>query len=355
MVPVVSGVAPGHPVLVATARICLPVLLTAIAIVVASVPPLAVGQTGPRQTATLAFEQDRPGRATAVGLSIDYVNPSDPAAKPHAVQKVVLSFASGTTIDTSVPALCQASNAELMANGPGACPAASRVGGGELDLDSGAPDPARILPFAVTMLNNRGELILLLESKADPRTRIVARGVIDGATITTEVSPVPGGPPDGFTAIKRVRLRVDSISAGGRSYVATPGSCPSERVWTSTVAFTYRADGVSQTVSSSSPCADATPPKPDAPACLRPASITFGLHRRAGTRVTRVAGYVNGKPWLTGSGKDIGRVTLRGLPRDGRMGVRIVATHSTGSKVVSKRTWKGCAKGKPSVRVIRRR
>jgi hypothetical protein len=37
------------------------------------------------------------------------------------------------------------------------------------------------------------------------------------------------------------------------------------------------------------------------------------------------------------------------------MTVRIVARHNTGSRVVSTRSWKGCTKGKPSVRVIRRR
>lgn len=48
-------------------------------------------------------------------------------------------------------------------------------------------------------------------------------------------------------------------------------------------------------------------------------------------------------------------MTLSGLPRSGRMAVRIVATHSSGSKVVSTRTWKGCTKRAPRVRVIRGR
>ena len=322
-----------------------------VAALAASAPSLAHAQTGSRQAATLAFEQERPAHTTGVRLAIDYVDPSDPTAKPPAVQKTVITLAPGTTIDTSVPALCQASNGELIASGPGACAAASRVGGGEIDLDSGAPGPARTLEFNVSILNNEGELILLLESKGEPRTRIVARGVVDGATITTEVSPVPGGPPDGFTAIKRVRLSLDPISADGRSYVATPDSCPDEGSWTSTIAFTYRADGVSQTVATPSPCVR---PQHGDPPCLRPAEIAFDLHRRTGTRIVRVAAYVNGRPWATRAGRDIDRVTLTGLPRVGRMGVRLVTTHSTGSKVVSSRTWKGCAKGRPRVRVVRR-
>jgi pimeloyl-ACP methyl ester carboxylesterase len=89
--------------------------------------------------------------------------------------------------------------------------------------------------------------------------------------------------------------------------------------------------------------------------CLRRSSYTFKLHRVRGTRVVRVAAYVNGALTLRRKGRDIGRVTLSGLPRDGRMKVRIVATHSSGSKVESTRTWDGCKKGKPRVRRIRRR
>jgi pimeloyl-ACP methyl ester carboxylesterase len=89
--------------------------------------------------------------------------------------------------------------------------------------------------------------------------------------------------------------------------------------------------------------------------CLRPSRIGFKLHRMRGTRIVRVEAFVNGKRVLRRSGRDLGRVELSGLPRGGKMSVRIVATHSTGSKVVSKRSWSGCEKGKPSVRVLRRR
>jgi hypothetical protein len=68
----------------------------------------------------------------------------------------------------------------------------------------------------------------------------------------------------------------------------------------------------------------------------------------------RVDAYVNGRRKLVRTGGDIRRVELRGLPRGGKMAVRIVATHNTGSKVVSTRSWTGCAKGKPRVRRIPR-
>ena len=88
--------------------------------------------------------------------------------------------------------------------------------------------------------------------------------------------------------------------------------------------------------------------------CLRPSSITFAIHRSQYSRAVRVEAWVNGKRRLRQSGRDIRRITLRGLKRGGKQTVRIVATHNTGSRVVSTRTWNGCTKGRPSVRRIPR-
>ena len=319
----------------------------------ACAPEAALGQSAPRQTAEFVLDERRPARSTGTRLAVDYVNPSDPAAKPNAVQRVVITLPPGAAIDTSVPGRCTASNPQLMASGPAACPTDSRVGGGELALDTGVPGPARILDNQVTLLNNKDELIFVLESKGEPGSRIVARAVIGEGTITTDVTGLPGGPPDGFVAIKRVRLTLEERSTGGRAYVATPPACPPERVWRYTVAFTYR-DGVSQTVAGSNPCAGSAPDEP-APACRRPSTMSFGLHRRRGTRVVRTAAYVNGRRTLSRSGRDLDRARLTRLPTDGRLTIRIVATHSTGSRVVSTRGWDGCTKSGPRTRVIRGR
>jgi hypothetical protein len=318
----------------------------AVVVALACLAAPAAAQDGARQTATLVFDQQRPGESTGSQLAIDYVNPSDTAAKPPAVQKVVVALADGATVDTSVPELCTASNGQLIASGPGACPAGSRVGSGELVLDSGTVGPARLLENTVTLLNNTNELILVLDSKSEPSSRIVARGVIDGSTITTEVSPVPGGPPDGFTAIKRVRLALEARSAGGRNYVTTPPSCPAGGSWTNRITFTYR-DSVSQTTSNASPCAS--------PPCQRPSRYDFQLHRRPGTRVVNAAAFVNGRLATQRSGRDVRRLAVAGLPVDGSMSINIIATHSTGARVISKRSWNGCAKTGPRTRVIRPR
>jgi hypothetical protein len=333
----------------AARRLSLPVL----AALLASAASQALAQEGTRQIATSPFEERRPGTSTGARLAIDYVNPDDPSAKPRAVQKVVIAYAPGATIDTSVPERCAASNGELTAQGPSACPSGSIVGGGEIDLDTGVPGPGRIVQNDVTLINNRDELILLLESRSEPRSRVVARSVVQGGTITSEVAPVPGGPPDGFTAIKRVRLRLDARSsgqgAGRKNYLTTPASCPAGGAWTTTVTFTYR-DGVTQTARSSSPCVSAR-----GRSCRRASSVGFRLKRRDLGRVVRVEASVNGRRALRRVGRDLRRIRLRGLPRSGTMRLRIVTARSTGTKVISTRTWRECRKGRTFVRIVRRR
>jgi hypothetical protein len=89
--------------------------------------------------------------------------------------------------------------------------------------------------------------------------------------------------------------------------------------------------------------------------CLRPSKIGFKLHRPPRNRIVRVEAFVDGRSKLVRTGRDLKRVELTKLPRGGRMKVRIVATHSSGSKVVSTRSWNGCTKTGPSVRRIPRR
>ncbi len=88
--------------------------------------------------------------------------------------------------------------------------------------------------------------------------------------------------------------------------------------------------------------------------CRRPATVAFKLHRVEGTRVVRADAYANGKRVLVRRGQDLRRIELRGLKRTGTLRIRIVATHSTGSKVVSTRRWVGCRKDRPKVRLVPR-
>ncbi|HEX8646641.1 MAG TPA: MBL fold metallo-hydrolase [Thermoleophilaceae bacterium] len=95
------------------------------------------------------------------------------------------------------------------------------------------------------------------------------------------------------------------------------------------------------------------PARPDgACGCPRPRKSAFKLHRVPGTRITRAEVFVNGKRALVRTGRDLRRLSVA-LPATGRLKVRIVATHTSGARVISTRTYDGCTKSKPVTRVVR--
>ena len=227
-----------------------------------ALPGVAAGQSqSPSyQTAAIPFTTTAPGAPGGLSLSIDYRNPDDPNAKPHAVQKLVVRLHPGTRFDTSVPEQCKASDADFEQQGSSACPPGSRVGAGQTEFDNGSPTDQRITQTQATLFNNEGELILFFETTntPGPPLRVAARSKIEGSTITTDVPPLPGAPPpEPFLAVKTVRETFDTITRGTggsrRGYITTPSSCPASGYWTNSIEFTYR-DGVTQTVPTRSPC-----------------------------------------------------------------------------------------------------
>jgi len=84
--------------------------------------------------------------------------------------------------------------------------------------------------------------------------------------------------------------------------------------------------------------------------CVDRRRFSFRFHRARRARVVRVDVFVNGKRVLHRRGHDIRRITIARLPQK-RFVVRIVATQSSGSKVISTRVYSGCRKGRPHTRV----
>jgi hypothetical protein len=226
----------------------------------ALLPAPAGAQSGSRQSAELSFAEREPGTPTALDLKIDYTNPQDPGGKPPAVRRVVEELAAGAQIDTSVPARCTATDAQLMLQGAAACPADSRVGQGTVSIDTGLPGPGRIIQADTQFLNNTNQLILISTERGSG-ARVVTRAVAEGQRIVTELAPLPGAPPDGG-AIDVVDFRLNQVIRviGGirRGYITTPGNCPESRSWRNTLTFTY-ADGASQTTTTDSSCVKRDP------------------------------------------------------------------------------------------------
>ncbi|MGZ6697264.1 MAG: hypothetical protein ACXVFL_16700, partial [Solirubrobacteraceae bacterium] len=86
--------------------------------------------------------------------------------------------------------------------------------------------------------------------------------------------------------------------------------------------------------------------------CVDTRRFSFHLHQSRGARTVKVAVYVNGRRRLVRKGRSLKRLTLRRLPRK-RFRVTIVNYQSTGSKLVSTRTYHGCTKSRPHSRGYR--
>jgi len=227
-----------------------PLLFLPLLLLFAAAP--AAAQTGSRQTATVQFTEQRPGTSSGLRIRIAY-NPGAGGAKPFAVQRVVTALAPGATIDTSAPARCGLSDADLIANGARGCPGASIVGSGVATFSALDANPTTTMD--VTLINNANELIFLASTQGGSGARLVIRSPIRGATITTEVPRLPGGPPDGIVAIRTADLRIGATPG----YITTPKVCPASGAFANSGVFTY-FDGVTQTVPSLSACVDLTAP-----------------------------------------------------------------------------------------------
>jgi hypothetical protein len=96
-------------------------------------------------------------------------------------------------------------------------------------------------------------------------------------------------------------------------------------------------------------CAPVLPPRRR---CVDRRKFTFKLHHARGARVVDVVVFVNGRRKIHKRGRNIRSVTLKRLPRR-KFRVKIVATQSGGSKLISTRTYKGCKKSRPRTRAVR--
>jgi hypothetical protein len=231
----------------------IPVALAAlVAICVAGLGGTAQGAgEGSYQSAKLVFDQTKPDKPSGTVVDIDYQNPADPQAQPPAVRRVVEEFAPGARLDTSVPGKCTASDGDLMLLGEQACPPGSKVGTGEVTVDTGVPGPARFVAAHVDFFNNVDQLIYL-NTVQGTGARTVIRAQVAGRRVTTDVTTLPGVPPDGG-AIDTVHASFPAFATAERGYLTTPPDCPSSGKWTNSIIFTY-ANGVTQTTDNSSPC-----------------------------------------------------------------------------------------------------
>jgi hypothetical protein len=162
-----------------------------------------------------------PGDEARMSFDVRYRNASDPNAKPPAVTGAVFRLPAGTRIATSSVPQCEATDEELRAQGTSACPPETRVGGGTLTAITGFGPPADPVNGEVTVFNGNGELVEVVTVPGTDRVVGMDRLTVRGNTLTAHPPNTPGGPPDGRTAVKDIRITVDRAG-----YATAPPTCP---------------------------------------------------------------------------------------------------------------------------------
>lgn len=216
----------------------------------------AASAATPRQVGSLTFTSTTPGTSTGFTISLQFQNPDSATEKPYAAMTMVIHGPPGSVIDTSVPPQCDALDAQLLIEGPSACPADSQIGGGTAVSDSGGsggPFP-RYAHLTVSNFNTQGGVIGFDQDNDPPGVRAVDHTTFQGATSTSHFPVFPGSPPpDPYSALTSLQLYFPPYSRDGRAYHRTPPSCPKTGYWTFTADFTY-SDGVTQSIESHSAC-----------------------------------------------------------------------------------------------------
>lgn len=196
---------------------------------------------------SLKFATETAHATTAMHLQIVYRNPAAPNGKPSPIRHLVTMAPFGTRFNLTIPR-CTASDQEIMAQGPSACPAGSQVGTGTLTAITGFGPPIDPYPTDVTIFNTGEGVVEIVRDQRTGATLADDRLQIKGNAMIGNPPAIPGGPPDGQTAVREIDFTFPASS----HYITTPPSCPGG-VWTSNASFTF-ADGTTQHVASATPC-----------------------------------------------------------------------------------------------------
>ena len=318
---------------------------------------VALTGAGPAAAAPLAefsfgFETAAPATATGLRFHVIYRDPENPEGKAPALKEAAFALPPGTRVDNDAVPKCAATDEQFRARGRDACPADTRIGDGHLVATTGAPgDPVR---GDVTVFNGDGQIIELVTFAGTNQTAGLDRLTVEGSTLRAHPPTTPGGPPDGKTTIREVKI---AIPARG-SLVTTPPSCPAGATWRALGTFLFEGHPetkVPATVGCGTPSPGSSVSPPSAaggaagPSPRPAATVVRVLPRRVRSgRTTRVRVAVTG-PCAAGATVWIG---LRRARTDaaGRVTMRVRIRRTAAVRV----TRRGCPAARGRLMAVRR-
>jgi len=179
----------------------------------------------------LAFGSKEPGTRTAMALHIRFTKRGEPNAKPSPIRRIRIEAPQGTAFHSTRVPVCRASDPEVMALGPDACPEGSRIGGGTIVVVTGFGPPFDPFASPTAVFNDGRGWLEVSQTPSNPGLTVaVTRLAVNGSTISGDIAATPGGPPDFQTAVSTVDLSFPA----SKGYITTPRSCPASGGWART-------------------------------------------------------------------------------------------------------------------------
>src|SRR4051812_33977663 len=207
----------------------------------------AAAGSGPRETVEVKNSTSAPGSPVGVTYTATFRNPSSPSGTPPPLRRLVLLAAPGARVDTSVPARCAATDAELKEKGEAACPAASRIGHGTADVK---PVGFPAIHYDTVVFNAENQQVELLKGNGPSAPAAVVRGYFRGRTFDSPIPTcltggyVPKDCPFDQVTLLRNTVVTPAYSRGGGGYATTPPPRPPSGGWRGRGSFFFRGGGL---------------------------------------------------------------------------------------------------------------
>ncbi len=194
------------------------------------------------------------GASTGISFKTTFADPDAATGLPSGVKAFTIKLHKGTKIDAAGATQCKASAEDLMAKGPAACPAASRIGKGTATATpptGGAGVTVDAVVFNEKVSGRNAFLFMFVSNNAYVTAfdafvkgnKLSASG-LDGA--------IPGG-----LIVTKFNGTIDKHSKGKgkkkHDLITTPATCPKSKKWTNSGTFTFN-NGDKDTATSTSAC-----------------------------------------------------------------------------------------------------
>ncbi len=210
---------------------------------------VAVASSQFTQSSKITLTATKAGASTGFKAALKSSDPGEPGGKPQALKTLTITFPSATKFNFKSSAIkpCGASDIEIKGTGGAACPAKSRIGGGNAEANGAPVFP--LIPESAVAYAGKGELIFLLAPKGPAGSVLVLHGKVSANKVTVAVPALAAGPVT--IVITGLELSVNKIGSGKSAFV-TAGECKGGKFNVKS-SFLYQT-GASKTLSSSSRC-----------------------------------------------------------------------------------------------------